>query len=155
MSDKYVKQFFELTEHNISEVQTSANESFSDVDSLDLSESHNTHVAESNNVIKQCLLRFIGLLLLPIVGLTYILHAHAPKVTPMPQTVKQNTSVPKAPPRLVSVIPGFRVAAIRQTLHEVSLRKADLVFLDSEDENGPMTSMPVMDKVLFIPKTFG
>lgn len=157
MRNKYVKQFFTLTEQNLSEHPISSNDLFSHTDS---SASGSAIPVEFKTMFKQRFVRFVGFFLLLIAGILYVLHTHHFKVTPAPQVVKQNrTQSSKIPPRpspqLVSIIPGYRVAAVRQRLQEISLRKADLVFLDPEEEEGATSTMAVMDKVLVIPKTFG
>jgi len=58
-------------------------------------------------------------------------------------------------PNRISTIPNLRVAATRQLLHDVMLRKADLALIHENNEAELISSMPVMDKVLVVPKSFG
>ena len=70
--------------------------------------------------------------------------------------ITQLKVIAKKSPKFISVIPGFRVSATKQLLHNVSLKKVDLALLSGNNyENEKEAQLLLMDKVIFVPKLFG
>ncbi len=75
-----------------------------------------------------------------------------------PVSVSCNFSKQASAPVLVdlqlpSVIPNLHIAAKRYRVHPIDLRRADLVMAIAEDDP-TSTIIPLMDKVLIVPKAF-
>ncbi|MDP3560870.1 MAG: hypothetical protein Q8R83_01660 [Legionellaceae bacterium] len=152
MHNKYIKQFFALTEQNILGNHESANESFIQSDKKESS--------KAVQLLRSYRLRFMILLIAPATALLF--HTPHSNIPPKPVEIKLSQPVLVAPKithpvKLTSTIPGFRVAAIHQFLQNVPLRIADAsLSFDQLDENQQTASTePLMDKVLVIPKSFG
>lgn len=80
-----------------------------------------------------------------VVGRSFCIQSIAAK----PPIVQAQSS-----PRLLSVIPNLHLAATRQRLLPIELRRSHLALLATEIDQEDATS-PLMDKVLVVPKVFG
>lgn len=141
MGNKYIEKFFLLTEQNIiadAEGNVEDRQYFNPYD---------------NSKLRKYTIYVLVFLLF---GLIYLLfhsfksNNHTPK-----QNDKRIFAVAEAPV-LSSFIPGFRVAARRQVLQQVYLKKTDVLAFNSvEIENDYRHEAKVTDKVLVVPKYFG
>lgn len=133
-SNRRTKQFFQFTEQNITGIDAGIDDSL------------------GNSLIKHHVY-LIGIVLACLIaqGMAYIFTSEKTQTT----TIQRTKSIVKTEHdrRLKSEIPSFNVAATRQTLESIILRKADQVAFNSSFER--LESLVVMDKVVVIPKVLG
>lgn len=96
------------------------------------------------------LLGVIGIVLSIGIGYQYAMttlnHPPAKTCLAVPPSRLQDTA-------LLSVVPNLKMAAQRQILLPIDLRRADLQM--TPDLASSPQALPVLDKVLFVPKKFG
>lgn len=98
----------------------------------------------------------LGAVCLAIVAVGYHFFILAPAYKPLCVSgafSKQKSASSLLDLQLPSVIPNLHIAAKRRRVHQIDLRRADLVMAITEDEPAH-TIKPLMDKVLVVPKAF-
>ncbi len=146
MGNKYIEKFFLLTEQNIL-----ANESDT---ATARKNNRQGFMGSKYNVYLKYLLGALT------IGLIYFFAHNSTRKLALNDVffMKMNKTkvVAMSEPSLTSFIPSFRMAAHRQFLQHVYLKRVDLDLLDSVDLNeNYMQQAKVTDKVLVVPKFFG
>lgn len=134
-SDKRAIQFFQFTEQNILGTDGNVYDSF-----------------EKKLVKRHVFLISIVFVCLVVQGMTCFFASNKMKSPPI--SIAETTVKTEPLLHLKSEIPPFSVAAVKQTLHVILLRKVDQVAFNASYErlNEPFV---VMDKVVVIPKIIG
>jgi hypothetical protein len=98
------------------------------------------------------ILAIVGVVLSIGIGYQYAMNLHRISVVSPSCALQSSPLFLLQSTQLPSVIPYYRVAAQRHLFFPVDLHRVDLT-LDIQKESSP-TILPLMDKVLFVPKTF-
>lgn len=144
MSNKYIEKFFFLTEQNILSTES---------EQLTSIEADQSPAMSDGRYLKYILAVLTALVI-------YILVHNNPRNLEisrniLPKLNKQKI-VAEDETSFISIIPSFRLAARRQFLQEVPIKRLDLALISASDtEHDYQHSVHVMDKVLVVPKLFG
>jgi DamX protein len=147
VTDERVKQFFQLTEGHIEKINCQMTDFFS---------------YKPTKESKLAMFRYISTaagFFLAVSGGVYLwlsqdFHpapAQLVSVRVPAEVVANDISDVQSEPVLSSEIPAYEVAATRQALEPVYLRRAELAVMD-EDDDTPNSDLVVMDKVVVAPK---
>ena len=156
ISDKFTMQFYQFTKQNIAGIAAQ------DCDRLDTSQSKQPLRSISvvlilamaagivcffsgfvdNGLTLASVRKHLGHHLEHGENVAFVLNTTLPKQTNTPSELRR-----------VSLIPMFRVSAMRQIVQAVPLRKADQIAINHDDFS--RESWVVMDKVIVIPKVIG
>lgn len=147
--NKYLEQFFMLTEKNIE----------GDHNYYLKKEINKYNLALHSKPNKKKLVNRLVICMLFVtsgIGLSFFLgklpHKLSLNALPLPSAQVNKVLAQKS-----SYIPGFREFAKRQILMNISLKKVELALLDEDElvEKQLDSKMLLMDKVIFVPKLFG
>ncbi len=146
-SDKRIKQFFQLTENNI----------------VGMHQDNRIDIIEQTMkpIKSRTFLRLVLVVLLIGSGVIYTLYPNGfiptqavaernDSIIPKPAINQEQSPLADIEPTLQSKIPALYVAAIRQELQSIPLRKSDLAVVNEMDP-APDLSLVVLDKVIVIP----
>jgi hypothetical protein len=152
MNNTYIEQFFMLTEKNIE----------GDKNYYLKQEINKFSIGQSAESHKKKLVKILSIympFLVAIIFTSFLILKLPNKSTlssqPLPKMTVNKILASKSI-KISSYIPEFRLFAKRQMLMNISLKKVDLALLDEDlIEKELDTNMPLMDKVIFVPKLFG
>ncbi len=113
-------------------------------------------LSDLNDRSKYRLFRFSMLYLMPVMAIIYFLSVYFADnflaERPITSRPARSTHINL---KLTSQIPSLRLAAKRQVLSSICLKRVTLTDFSDSSADSSMNVTPVMDKVLVTPKSFG
>ena len=133
-----INYFFDLTKLNIID---------------ETSNIHKNQITNKPFLSGKMIMWCIACLLIFLLLINYLAHVHHVEKVVVNTPEKHRLAPSDIQPKLISVIPSFRVLAHHQMLQKVSLLKTDSAFAYEEGDD-LVTPNTVVDKVLVVPKRF-